>query len=48
MICGWAHPKADEILQRIDGMTLRARLTVRAAILAAVAVTGSLWCASPL
>ena len=43
MLCGWAHPWADETLQRIDALSLRARLLVRALILAAATVVAMLW-----
>ena len=45
MLCGWAHPLADQLLQRIDALSLRARVFVRTLVLSAVAVAALLWCA---
>ncbi len=45
MICAWAHPHANAALEALDGLQLRARLMLRAAVLAAVGVLGFTWCA---
>ena len=45
MLCGWAHPLGDGLLQRIDALSLRSRVFVRALILAATAAVAVLWCA---
>ena len=44
MVCAWAHPHANAALEAMDGLQLRARLLLRAAVLAAVGVLGFTWC----
>ena len=45
MLCAWAHPYANAALEAVDGLQLRTRVTLRAALLAAVGALGYAWCA---
>mmetsp|Transcript_345 Transcript_345/g.993 ORF Transcript_345/g.993 Transcript_345/m.993 type:complete len:555 (+) Transcript_345:262-1926(+) len=43
MVCAWAHPYANAALEKLDGLQLQTRVTLRAALLAVVSVLGYFW-----